>query len=92
LRANSQQFVAASAIDTPGGTIVDAMRQKTLTQCFNPPAPPGKTSLPLGYRNIAIDGMKYLLNDTMNHLMVIPTPLVAPSPTMQGVTPVDLSE
>jgi hypothetical protein len=65
------------------------MRQTTLTQYFNPPIPPGKTA---GYRTITIDGTNYLLDDTMNHLMVVPTLPVAPSSTAQGITLIDLSE
>jgi hypothetical protein len=49
--------------------------QQTLPQCFYPPfdppvdPPPAKAS---GYRCINIDGQQYLLNDTTNHLLVVP--------------------
>jgi hypothetical protein len=49
----------------------EALRQTTLTQCFDPPvaAAPASSS---GYRKFVIDGQQYLLNNTTNHLLVVP--------------------
>jgi hypothetical protein len=58
-------------------------------QCFNPPCL-GATTLPDGYWTFVIDGTKYLLNNTTNHLIVVLT--VAASVTAQSITPVDLSK
>jgi hypothetical protein len=70
---------------------MDAMHQTTLMQCYNPPhLEEGPTKLPDDYRTIIIDGTKYLLNDTMNHLMIVPT--VTASETAQSILPVNLSK
>jgi hypothetical protein len=88
--ANNKQVTAANYVSTNSNLgIADAMRQTTLTQCFNPP-PLAPTTLPDGYRTIMIDGTKYLLNNTMNHLLIMPT--AAASVTAQSITPVDLSK
>jgi hypothetical protein len=72
LVANNKQVAAANYVSTNSNLgIADAMRQTTLTQCFNPPRL-GHTMLPDGYWTIVIDGMKYLLNDTTNHLIIVP--------------------
>jgi hypothetical protein len=70
--------------------IADAMRQTTLMQCFNPPPCLGAMMLPDGYRTFVINGTKYLLNDTANHLIIIPTPPAAASVDAQSITPVNL--
>jgi hypothetical protein len=63
-----------------------------LTQCFNTTATPtpAPTTLPNGHHTIVIYGMKYLLNDTMNHLLIVPT--VAASVAAQSITSVALDE
>jgi hypothetical protein len=68
------------------------MCQTTLTQCFNAAAAPApaQTSLPSGYHTIVIGGKKYLLNDTTNHLMIVPT--VAASVAAQSITPIALDD
>ncbi len=91
LIANNKQVAAANSTNSNVG-IADAMRQTTLTQCFNPPRPAATTTLPDGYSTFVIDGTKYLLNDTTNHLIIVPTPPAAASVTAQSITPVDLSK
>jgi hypothetical protein len=58
-------------------SMAEHMCQTTLMQCFDlPPVatalapPPSATAF--GYRCIDIDGHQYLLNDTTNHLLVVP--------------------
>jgi hypothetical protein len=52
------------------------MHQTTLMQCNDSPfatAPdPPPSAMASGYRCIDIDGQKYLLNETSNHLLVVP--------------------
>jgi hypothetical protein len=78
--------------------MADALRQTTMTQCFHPDAGASSrdTSLPPGYKAITIDGTLYLLNDTTNHLMMVPSaaPVAAPSTprVTQDSTPLDLTD
>jgi hypothetical protein len=55
-----------------------------MTQAYDPPGvggPPPQAANPgAGYRLIVIDGVKYLMNDTTNHLLVVP--LAAPDPVL----------
>ena len=55
------------------------MRQTTLTQCFgsaepppNPPPVASGASGASGYQHHHIDGTNYLINDTTNHVIVLP--------------------
>jgi hypothetical protein len=68
----------------------EALRQTTLTQCFNPPvaAVPASAS---GYRMIKIDGQQYLLNNTTNHLLVVSDTQQEVSKEAQSLSPVDLA-
>jgi hypothetical protein len=71
-KAQQQQEQAASTMSA-----AEAMRQTTLTQCFDPPvvadaAAPAASAASAGYRVIDIDGQQYLLNDTTNHLLLVP--------------------
>ncbi len=53
----------------------EQMRQTTLTQCFgsaNPPPDPPPVVSASGYRHYSVDGTNYLINETTNHLMVVP--------------------
>ncbi len=43
-------------------------------------------TLPDGYRTFVINGTKYLLNNKMNHLMIVPTA------TAQSIIPIHLSK
>jgi hypothetical protein len=65
-----------------------------MTQCFHPDAPSSTTWLPPGYKAVTIDGTMYLLNDTMNHLMVVPpaAPVAATPTATQDVTLLDLMD
>ncbi len=98
LVANNKQVAAANSVFTNSNlSIADAMRQTTLTQCFNPaPRPLGTatTTLPDGCYTLVIDGTKYLVNDTANHMIIVPNPppSVAASVDAQSITPVDLSK
>jgi hypothetical protein len=79
-KAVSQQATMSTA---------EALHQTTLTKCFNPPvaAVPASVS---GYRMIKIDGQQYLLNDTTNHLLVVPATQKA-SEKAQSLTIIDLA-
>jgi hypothetical protein len=91
LVANNKQVAAANYVSTNSNLgIADAMRQTTLTQCFNPPRPLGATMLPDGYHSFVINGTKYLLNNMTKHLIIVPTSPAAASVDAQSITPVDL--
>jgi hypothetical protein len=48
--------------------------------------------LPDGYHTFVINGTKYLLNNTTNHLIIVSTPPAEASVDDQSITPVDLSK
>ena len=75
LLATNEQAKQQTA--TTATSTADAMRQTTLTQCFNPPVavvpPAAIVPTPTSdYRMVEVDGQKYLLKDTTNHLVVVP--------------------
>jgi hypothetical protein len=91
--ASNKQVAAANYVSTNSNLgIADAMHQTTLTQCFNPPPRLGATTLLDGYWTFVIDGTKYILNNTRNHLIIVPTPPAAVSVDAQSITPVVLSK
>jgi hypothetical protein len=87
LVANNKQAAAFVSSNLNLGSIVDAMHQTTLMQCFSPPHLGGPVTLPDGYRTIVTNGMKYLLKNTTNHLMIVLT--VAESAAAQSIRPID---
>jgi hypothetical protein len=95
LQANNQQVVEARGGGMPGRTMADALHQTTMMQCFHPnaDAASSNTLLPPGYKAITIDGTMYLLNDTMSHLMVVPSAaqVAATHTVTQDITPLDLT-
>jgi hypothetical protein len=102
LLATNQQAKARS--QQASILMAEAMRQTSLTQCFNPPVAAVAASPvapPSGYRFFeGAEGQQYLLNDTTNHLVVMPAGppppaaarVVAPAPSKmaQSMSPIVL--
>jgi hypothetical protein len=101
LLATNQQAKARSQQEQASVSTAEAMRQTTLTQCFNPPVPvaaPVAPPAPSGYRFFdGPEGQQYLINDTTRHLVLVPPgppappAAAAPSQMAQTMSPIDLS-
>jgi hypothetical protein len=92
LLAMNQQAKAASQQATM--LTAEALCQTTLTQCFNPPVAAVVPASVSGYRMIKIDCQQYLLNDTTNHLLVVPTTSIQQKVSeekAQSLSPIDLA-
>jgi hypothetical protein len=75
----------------------EAMRQTTLTQCFNPPVADVAAIVPstaLGYGFLDVEGQQYLLNNATNHLILVPAghPPPPPSEKAQSMSPINLAQ